>query len=380
LRRHAQEWLDYSEHRMVEALGRIPAGEVTGRSVHDPFPWVPDGVPIEARIRVRHDPERITVDLRDNPDCLPCGLNLTEATARTSALLGVFNALEPGIPPNGGSFRRVDVLLRENCCVGVPVHPASCSVSTTNLAERVANAVQCGMADLGDGVGMAEAGFVMQPCDAVISGRDPRTDEPFINQIFFASSGGGGGPHADGVLCLGHVGAAGATRLNGVETTELRYPVRIVEQRVLQDSEGAGRFRGAPANRVEYGPIGTTIRVMYASGGYEEPARGACGGAPGARAGAYRRQPDGTVEMLPSDGDIVLEPGQTVISISCSGGGYGPATERDPERVRADVAEGWVSRERARITYGVVLRDDGSIDEVKTETARTSLAAPPDEP
>jgi N-methylhydantoinase B len=69
-----------------------------------------------------------------------------------------------------------------------------------------------------------------------------------------------------------------------------------------------------------------------------------------------------------------------VISISCSGGGYGPATERDPERVRADVAEGWVSRERARITYGVVLRDDGSIDEVKTETARTSLAAPPDEP
>ena len=42
------------------------------------------------------DPEAapIEVDLRDNLDCQPCGLNLTEATARTAAMIGVFNRLD----------------------------------------------------------------------------------------------------------------------------------------------------------------------------------------------------------------------------------------------------------------------------------------------
>ena len=39
------------------------------------------------------------VDLRDNLDCLPCGLNMSEATSRSAALIGVFNSL--GTRPAG---------------------------------------------------------------------------------------------------------------------------------------------------------------------------------------------------------------------------------------------------------------------------------------
>ena len=39
--------------------------------------------------------------------------------------------------------------------------------------------------------------------------------------------------------------------------------------------------------------------------------------------------------------------------MSSGGGGYGPPRERDPDRVRRDVAEGWISPERARDVYGV---------------------------
>ena len=95
------------------------------------------------------DEGRIEVDLRDNVDCLPNGLNLTEATARTAAMIGVFNSIGADVPPNAGSFRRIEVLLRENCACGIPRHPASCSVATTNLADRVANAVQRGLSELG---------------------------------------------------------------------------------------------------------------------------------------------------------------------------------------------------------------------------------------
>jgi N-methylhydantoinase B len=55
----------------------------------------------------------------------------------------------------------------------------------------------------------------------------------------------------------------------------------------------------------------------------------------------------------PPTGAVVLEPGETIVSTSSGGGGYGPARERDPARVRRDVAEGWISAERARAVYGV---------------------------
>ena len=128
------------------------------------------------------------VDLRDNIDCQPCGLNLSEGCARTAAMVGIYNGiLDHTVPANAGSFRRVDVLLRENCVVGIPRHPHSCSVATTNLADRVANPVQRAIAEIAPGYGMADTGPIMPPAMGVISGKDPRHDNAaFVNQIFLA--------------------------------------------------------------------------------------------------------------------------------------------------------------------------------------------------
>ena len=102
----------------------------------------------------------IEVDATDNPDCFENGLNLSEACARSAPMVGVFNSIDHTVPKNEGSFRRIRVNLREDCAVGVPRHPTSCSVATTNLADRVANPVQCALAELADGLGLAEAGRV----------------------------------------------------------------------------------------------------------------------------------------------------------------------------------------------------------------------------
>src|SRR5216684_3132478 len=121
------DWFDYSESIMAGVIAKLPSGRITVSSQHDPFPGVPDGVRVEAAIEIDSAKKRIEVDLRNNVDCLPNGLNLTESTSRTAALVGVFNSIGAGVPPNAGSFRRIRVLLRENCAVGIPVHPASCS-------------------------------------------------------------------------------------------------------------------------------------------------------------------------------------------------------------------------------------------------------------
>ena len=373
---YTRGWFDYSERRMEAAIRRLPAGETTVATAHDPFPGVPDGIPITVGLRVRSDEGMLEVDLRDNPDCQPCGLNLTESTARTAAMLGIFNSIGRDVPSNAGSFRRLSILLRENCVVGVPRHPASCSVATTNLADRVANAVQRGLAELCPGFGLAEVGLSLPAAWGVISGTDPRhSGRPFINQLILSGvTGGSGGPDADGWLTLGGIGDAGQPFRDSVELDELAQPIRIVEQHIVADSEGPGRHRGAPAAYVEYGPIGTSLEVMYASDGSCNPARGARGGGDGAPAAQFKRTVDRMlVELAPYE-RVVLAPGETVVSICCSGGGYGDPLERDPELVRADVAEGWISSERARKVYGVVIDADGDVDPAATRALRVAAS------
>jgi N-methylhydantoinase B len=211
---HALEraWFDYSEARMIAAIRKLPAGTAVAENMHDPFPGTPaEGVRIKALVGVDPEAARIIVDLRNNPDNMPCGLNLTEGTATSGALCGVFDSIGPGVPANAGSYRRIDVRLREGCIVGIPRHPTSCSVATTNLADRLVNAVQRAFGTLGAGVGMADAsGSSLPPSCGVVSGFDPRADgAAFINVVILGAGGGPGTPVTDGWLTIACMGNAG---------------------------------------------------------------------------------------------------------------------------------------------------------------------------
>src|SRR4029453_2641584 len=62
-----------------------------------------------------------------------------------------------------------------------------------------------------------------------------------------------------------------------------------------------------------------------------------------------------------------------VIVRTGGGGGWGDPLERDPNAVRADVIEEMISARSAREDYGVVLRDDLTLDRTATEAARNAL-------
>jgi N-methylhydantoinase B len=368
---YARQWFDYSEGRMIEALRAIPSGRVTRTSTHDPFPGTPEGgIPVKVAVAVRSEEALIEVDLRDNPDSLPCGLNLSEACARTAAMVGVFNSIDHRVPKNAGAFRRIKVHLREGCVVGVPRHPTSCSVATTNVADRVANAAQAAIAELEDGVGMAECGAVIPPSAGVISGVDPRTGKRFVNQIFLGFTAGAAAPTTDAWLTVAHVGNAGLVFQDSIELDELHHPIYVHERSLLPDTEGAGRTRGAPGALVEFGPLDGRIEIGYVSDGAINPARGTRGGQSGAPADQYRRTADGGQAPLPACAMVTLEPGERIVSISAAGGGYGPPHERDPEAVAKDVRSGWVTPERARAVYRVALRPDCTVDEAATAALR----------
>jgi N-methylhydantoinase B len=196
-----------------------------------------------------------------------------------------------------------------------------------------------------------------------------------VNQLILAMASGCGGPYVDGWLGGGSIGNGGQVLQDSIEVDEIKHPIRIVAQHLIPDTEGAGWHRGGPSNYVEYGPVGGELTLIYASDGTVHPAKGARGGHSGTPARQFVRSADGTLsEALPPYGVIVLEPGQTVVSMSGGGGGYRPPTERDPELVRRDAAEGWITAERARDVYGVVLDDEGRVDAAATEAQRARLA------
>lgn len=372
-------WFDYSERIMRKAIARLPSGSAVGICTHDPFPGTPpSGVPVRARIDVDSAAEHIEVDLRDNIDCLPNGLNLSEACARTAAMVGVFNSLGLTVPTNAGSFRRLSVKLRENCVVGIPRHPTSCSVATQNVADRLTSAVQLAFANFANGYGLAEVGATQTAAQAVISGRDPRHGgRSFVDQLILGDTLGAASPRADGWPAMITTGTAGMSFFDSIEVDEIRHPIVIHQRRLLCDTEGPGRFRGAPASLVEFGPRNTEIEILYQSDGTVYPPQGARGGEAGNGARNTVKRCDGSVEGADGWATVRLRPGDTVTGISCGGGGYGPARERDADMVALDVAEGYVSRKRARDIYGVIIDDFGHVDREATACLRKGQSCQP---
>jgi N-methylhydantoinase B len=372
---HTSEWFDYSEQLMISAIGQMRAGRATARATHDPVPGTPpEGITIQATVAIDPAHAKIEVDLRNNPDNFACGLNLSQACALSAAMVGIFNGVGHVVPPNAGSYRRVRILLREGCVVGIPRHPASCSVATTNLGDRVTCAVQRALAEIDEQIGMADGGPALPPAAGVISGRDPRADGAlFCNEIILGGGGGPGNPATDGWLTMATMGNAGMPFLDSIEVDEIHHPILIGERRIVCDTEGAGRMRGAPGAKIAFGPIGCMIEVGYVSDGTINPAQGARGGLPAQPARQYRETRNGEIEPLEVSAHITLQPGERIVSFTTGGGGYGSPLERDPDRVQEDVTEGWISPARARDVYGVVLKPDGDIDAAATLTRRAQL-------
>jgi N-methylhydantoinase B len=93
--------------------------------------------------------------------------------------------------------------------------------------------------------------------------------------------------------------------------------------------------------------------VVFLSDGTINAPLGTRGGMAGAPARQAVQRGAGPVEELGVAGRLTLYQGDAIISRCCGGGGYGDPEQREVERVLADVAEGVISRDRARDVYGV---------------------------
>ena len=369
-------WFDYSERLTASAIETLPEYVLHGTTAHDPFPGTgPDGVPLQATIEVKPKQGKITIDLRDNPDNLPNGLNLTKATATGAALAGILSGIPENLPSNAGTFRRVEVLLRDGCAVGIPKHPFSCSSGTTNLADRVVNLVQAAFSQIDDGYGTAEGAAGQAPAKSVISGIDERNGNAYVNQILVGGVGGPATPYVDGWPTYQRPVCGALLYHDSVEVDEQRYPILVHERTLIADSGGAGRQRGGLATRVTMEPRVQSMTITYGIEGKLNPPRGVRGGRDGAVPAAWVEDlRTGERREIPVVGRYDLQSGEKVVSITPGGGGYGDPLERDVLAVLDDYRESRVSLAAAVAEYGVVIID-GAIDEAATAKTRQERLA-----
>jgi N-methylhydantoinase B len=320
-------------------------------------------VPIHAKITIAKG--EITIDLSGCSRERKAGINSrTMAGARVAykALTG------PLDPVNEGSFRALNVIIPEGSIMMArfPAPMSGWSLIVPMVVDTIVKALSQAMRD------RVPAGHHGLLGGAVVFfGTHPKTKRRFVVQSI-EGGGWGGRPAEDGESASVSV-CQGDVRNGSIEGIELKCPVLVEGRGLRQDSCGAGKHRGG---------LGIDMRVRNLIEGrwnFEQARRLQC--PPWGLWGGKAGQPGGYLLRLPGENDFKPMAGAHIpvpldaeaIVRTGGGGGWGNPLERDPALVRTDVREELVSREAAAEHYGVVLRDDLTLDETATRQERERL-------
>ena len=160
-----------------------------------------------------------------------------------------------------------------------------------------------------------------------------------------------------------------------VEIFESDTPLIVEKRELITDSGGPGKMKGGLGRRVifkvpddAYAPL-PPVNLGIQSGRFRYPPEGLFDGKNGCRAQFLINGTPGNPYGLTQFG-----PGDVVVMDAAGGGGYGDPFERDPELVENDVADGYVSVEKAKKDYGIVFDPETvNVDLDETAKLRASL-------
>ena len=191
------------------------------------------------------------------------------------------------------------------------------------------------------------------------------------------------------------VGGIDAGSLGNIEGAEWKFPIRYLYRRRMTDSAGAGRFRGGATSEVAFTPHGVEsieLKLTNTAGTEQTNAHGINGGYPGAGSqsalvrdadlsvlrGNAAAAPDmmnmgGELSWLPSKADEIIHKGDVYGFWAAGGGGFGDPLDRTPAEITRDLQTGTVSRDEAERLYGVVVGEDGVVDDPATTARRRSI-------
>jgi N-methylhydantoinase B len=358
---YMQELLDYAERMTREEIKTWPKGtwRFTDHIDDDGFSDTP--IPIKVAITVNDD-GTLFVDYTGSSPQVRGALNSTLSFTHSLTYLSVRCVLAKDLPNNVGMFRCVTVKAPEASVLN-PVMPGPCAARALT-GYRVFDTMLGALAQIvPDKVPAAGEGGNSVIC---ISGLRPNR-QPFII-VDMICGAWGGRPTKDGLEAV--TNASQNLSNMPVEIMEAEHPVRIEDYGFVQDSCGAGRFRGGVGIRRSYRILADeallqmrTDRVKFLPYGLE-------GGEPGGPsrnamvvAGEHRE--------LPGKITTRVRGGTLIIHEQAGAGGFGHPLEREPEAVLEDYLDEKISEAFAERHYAVAFAGQ-AVDATRTAALRAS--------
>ena len=340
----ADEIIRRSETAVRAEIRKLPNGEWANETWSDGFEE-----PIVVRCTVKIADEDIFIDFTGSSPQSTRGINVVLNYTHAYASFAIKAAVCPDVPHNDGSFRPVHVSAPPGSILNAldPAPVASRQVIGHFIPSAIFAALSGAMPDR-----------LMAP------GADPiwlsvwRGQNPPFTLTIFQVGGTGARPAKDGLSAVGFPsGVAGVP----AEVIESLSPVVMKRRELRPNSGGPGEWRGGLGQLTEFARRGAgrwsvssiADRTVYA--------------APGLRGG----QAGATGEVTLDDGTRLNAKAlkdlreRDVVHVNLpGGGGYGDPFARDPEKVRWDVIEGYITPDEAEKRYGVTVRYSGKPDDL----------------
>jgi N-methylhydantoinase B len=363
-----QEMIKRTEIAVRDEIRKIPDGVYTGAAATDDDGTVLDE-PVWVRARITVKGDELTIDLSESDAQRKGFINSVYAATYGNAIAAAILYFDPAIADyhNQGTMEPIKVVAPLGSVVNCK-YPATVGASPVNVGIQVMEAVLEALAKALPG--RAVAAWGKHRGDYVFA-MDPRTGEPYVRTSFDYDGSGGAVAGYDGYQAVSTLTALGAAHRDNVEEMEVRVPWRALRWEFVPDFSGAGKWRGGPGLHWEAFNEGSDGQMATGSSdGDVVQGFGALGGEPTPVSRTYLRRNGEDIRVKPHR-LVPVKTGDVLVKHSSGGGGVGNPAERDPELVREDVENEFVSLENAKEIYRVVIEPDTlKVDHQATKALR----------
>jgi N-methylhydantoinase B len=335
-----ERMFDHGEAIARRTIEQIPDGRYVARAMMDDNGL--DQEPVHFELEVEVSGSDVRIDFSNAPDANPGPINCPQPSTVSLSRVTIAYLAGCGEAPNEGHFRPLEIVTRPGSLFH-PVSPQPCYLYGWLIMPAIEAIFK---ALSGAAPHLMPAGGAADICAVMNWGR--RDDGRHFMYSASLPAGHGGSHRGDGATV--YIPALAFSRLASAELMESKNPMLFHRWEYVPDTAGVGKYRGGVGWCYHY-EITTAGKMISTIDQTKSPAWAHQGGGQPTANQLDIIFPDGRTERMGKVTDYPLPAGTQIHIQPGGGGGYGPASERDPVRVHADLRQGLITEAHARAHY-----------------------------
>lgn len=339
-----EDMLAYTRQRLRNQLTTMAPKEASYQAFLDD-----DGIgdePVRIAVRVAVSGEKLLFDFAGTGPQAAGAMNVPFNALQATVVYCVKMMIDPGLMPNHGIFDCIEIQTSGRSIVS-PAHPAAVGARSIT-ANKVARAVIGALAQMLPQERGIASGQDIVPGICFAGKRSNGDDYVYMETI---GGGSGGTAEVDGMDGV-QLHVTNTSNLP-VEALEHEYNLLVDEYALVEDSCGAGKYRGGLGIARQIAATEDDVVFSVRSDGHIYPPPGLRGGQDGRCAKILFNSGSAEERAIASKtANLILNAGDSIRIETPGGGGFGPVTERSDEQIIDDIENGKTSLGFAKKAYG----------------------------